>query len=403
MSKYTKKCKHCKKEFQTRKIDKDFCDANHKKLYMVALNPPQKSKHTCVMCGTEFLSFKKKAKTCSRKCIQDLKNKETHDQLRIDNNKKYENVPNTPTCKICGWKASSIHSHIVQYHKISVSEYHKQYNTTDVDVYSEQYISDKSTRMAGENNPGYQHGGTMSSFSTKFKNYEHLTKEQKQSVISTQIEKVKQTKNDNHLCTTRLDYYTSKGYTLEEATILRSNRQKTFSLDICIEKHGEKEGKKRWEQRQQKWLSTLDALPDEEKQRIYEAKIAPLQRKYSLISTEMFQVLNIPDALYGSNEKRLRIEKTYISPDFIIGNKIIEFYGDFWHANPYKYNSKDVVTLPQVGSYKKVFAEDIWERDFNRIKMLHGAGYNTLIIYERDYRKDPTGQVEKCLNFLNEN
>ena len=117
----------------------------------------------------------------------------------------------------------------------------------------------------------------------------------------------------------------------------------------------------------------------------------------------MFQVLNIPDALYGSNDKRLRIVKTYISPDFIIGNKIIEFYGDFWHANPYKYNSKDVVTLPQVGSYKKVFAEDIWERDFNRIKMLHGAGYNTLIIYERDYRKDPTGQVEKCLNFLNEN
>lgn len=71
---------------------------------------------------------------------------------------------------------------------------------------------------------------------------------------------------------TSLKYYTSRGYTLEEAKIALSERQSTFSLAKCIEKHGEVEGKKVWQARQDKWLATLDAKSDEEKAEINKKK-----------------------------------------------------------------------------------------------------------------------------------
>lgn len=57
--------------------------------------------------------------------------------------------------------------------------------------------------------------------------------------------------------TTNIEYYINKGLSSEEAKEKLSERQTTFSLEICIEKHGEIEGTKIWEERQQKWIKTL--------------------------------------------------------------------------------------------------------------------------------------------------
>ena len=58
--------------------------------------------------------------------------------------------------------------------------------------------------------------------------------------------------------TSCIEYYLEKGYSLEEATQLRSERQKTFSKEICIEKHGVDEGTRIWEERQTKWQSSIN-------------------------------------------------------------------------------------------------------------------------------------------------
>ena len=62
-----------------------------------------------------------------------------------------------------------------------------------------------------------------------------------------------------------LEYYLEKGMSEEEAKIALKERQSTFSLKKCIEKYGEEEGTRRFKERQEKWLHTLNSKSDEEK------------------------------------------------------------------------------------------------------------------------------------------
>lgn len=54
------------------------------------------------------------------------------------------------------------------------------------------------------------------------------------------------------------EYWMNKGYSEEEAIDLVAKRQRTFSKDICIEKHGLEKGLLIWEERQKKWLKSLE-------------------------------------------------------------------------------------------------------------------------------------------------
>jgi hypothetical protein len=62
----------------------------------------------------------------------------------------------------------------------------------------------------------------------------------------------------NRLLPSHIEYWTKKGYLNEEAKAKVKERQATFSLDICIKKHGEVEGTKIFNDRQTKWQSSLD-------------------------------------------------------------------------------------------------------------------------------------------------
>lgn len=55
----------------------------------------------------------------------------------------------------------------------------------------------------------------------------------------------------------RKEYWLNKGYTEEEAKEKISNLQRTFTLEKCIEKHGEEEGLQIYNNRQKKWLESL--------------------------------------------------------------------------------------------------------------------------------------------------
>lgn len=67
---------------------------------------------------------------------------------------------------------------------------------------------------------------------------------------------------------TTIEYYTARGYTEGEAIELQSERQRTFTLEKCIEKLGELDGTLRWLERQEKWQDTLNGKPAEEMQSI---------------------------------------------------------------------------------------------------------------------------------------
>ncbi len=57
---------------------------------------------------------------------------------------------------------------------------------------------------------------------------------------------------------TNIKYWLNKGYSEQESKELLSNRQRTFSKDICIEKYGFEKGTDIWEERQRKWLKSLN-------------------------------------------------------------------------------------------------------------------------------------------------
>ena len=75
-------------------------------------------------------------------------------------------------------------------------------------------------------------------------------------------------------------------------------------------------------------------------------------------------------------------------PDFIMGKKIIEFNGDYWHKNPKIYSESDEGV------------KDKWEYDRNRLSELKSLGYDVLVVWEMDYRNNPNDVIANCLNHL---
>lgn len=132
---------------------------------------------------------------------------------------------------------------------------------------------------------------------------------------------------------------------------------------------------------------------------------------HSKISCELFNDLNehliengykkIFNALIN-NEWVLNVKNqgTYFL-DFYLretGN-VIEFYGDYWHCNPKKYKSNDIVNF---GRNNKRLVSDVWENDRIRIKNIKKMPYikDVLIVWESDYRNDRETTFKRCIDFL---
>lgn len=73
--------------------------------------------------------------------------------------------------------------------------------------------------------------------------------------------------------------------------------------------------------------------------------------------------------------------------------KIVEFNGDYWHANPNKYANHDIMRNGKT-------AAEIWEADAKKIAMAESHGYRVKVVWESDYKKNPKKVIEECMNWL---
>lgn len=96
------------------------------------------------------------------------------------------------------------------------------------------------------------------------------------------------------------------------------------------------------------------------------------------------------------NKNRIFYDDNMFIPDICIGNKIIEYYGEYWHCSPRLFEAKDFNTSINLTAKEK------WERDEKRIHIFKKLGYNVLIIWENDYNLYKEEILLKCLNFLKE-
>jgi len=128
-----------------------------------------------------------------------------------------------------------------------------------------------------------------------------------------------------------------------------------------------------------------------------------LFRRYSKLSEKFFNDLqiNVDKKLYfGVEEKWIRYNKNkgfYV--DLLCENKIIEFNGNFYHANPKYYEENSLI---RISNNKILLAKEIWRRDEFKINILQSLGYKILIIWEDDLSKiNYKNTLYKCINFIN--
>lgn len=74
-------------------------------------------------------------------------------------------------------------------------------------------------------------------------------------------------------------------------------------------------------------------------------------------------------------------------------NLIIEFNGDYWHANPATYGPDDIIPFRFAG----VCARDIWEKDRVKLDLAHEKGYRVLVIWERETLKLTSSQLKTLI------
>lgn len=196
--------------------------------------------------------------------------------------------PDYIVCRICGHKGKDLGTHI-KTHGMDSKEYKKQYGD-DAPIKCQNMCD----RIKGANNPGYQHGGKLSVFSDKFVNADP---EKKKAAI----EKAHNTRVENDSYTTSIEYWLKKtNGNLPEAQRLLSERQTTFSLEICIEKYGKEEGTKRWNDRQKQWLKSYNNKTPEEMMEINRKK----SHSNTILASEnpndpcYLYILKISDSLY---------------------------------------------------------------------------------------------------------
>ena len=252
----------------------------------------------------------------------------------------------------------------------------------------ESILKEKSERVKGDKNPAYNHGGKYSPFSDK-------------NVFGANPEEIKKKANLTRLANesynTRKEYWVKKGFSSEEATELLKQRQNTFSLDKCILKWGIEEGTQKFNERQLKWLETLNNKTVEEKAEINKKKLYK-SGSASKSEREIYDQLKVAfDEL--ENQYCIRREddaSRYYLYDMRYQDKIIEYNGDLWHANPIMYSSNEVVKFPG----NSLTSEAIWQKDSLKLSLAKSNGFNVLVVWEKDHKENPEKVVQECINFL---
>lgn len=79
--------------------------------------------------------------------------------------------------------------------------------------------------------------------------------------------------------------------------------------------------------------------------------------------------------------KTIWINNRHYYVDAIVGTTIYEFYGDYWHGNPIKYNFNEINNLN-----KRKFGE-LYQATIERERIFKEAGYNIINIWEDDWKK----------------
>jgi len=178
-------------------------------------------------------------------------------------------------------------------------------------------------------------------------------------------------------------------------------RQKyTCSLEYFISKYGEIIGKEKY-----KNFSIKRALSGQNK-KITVSKISQdlFNKLYKYIAKNeiYYSDLNHEFIIYNDETNKNYLLDFYDKTK----NLVIEFQGDYWHANPQKYDKDDVLEFKTSifeNRKKKIKALELWEYDKCKRNFICKALNNPIYleIWENDYRKNPNKILQEILLYYN--
>lgn len=194
------------------------------------------------------------------------------------------------------------------------------------------------------------------------------------------------------------------------------NKSRSCTLENFIKRYGEENGIKKWKDycEIQRYTTTLEYFKktygDEEGTKKYEAfQIAKAPATLGLtgaseIANEMFKELS--EYYKGNTIYTECINKEWIvdyrySLDYYDKtlNVVVEFYGDFWHCNPNKYQIDEAVKFP---NSEIVFPKEIWDKDKKRQDYIEKKlNTHVFIVWEDDYRKNKKKTIESLIERIN--
>ena len=246
----------------------------------------------------------------------------------------------------------------------------------------------KKLSQSGENNNAYGHGGKLSPWSKKFvRGYDA---DKHKAMIENSKKRLAESKEKYKFL---FEYWLTEAKgDVDIATALYKNFQ-TRNLSWFIDKYGEEEGKKRHSMKTEKWVSTMNNKPEEEKLRINKAKAVGISST-SKPEYELYESLakHLADVEHQFSMKRDEIRR--YNYDIRYNNKIIEFNGDFWHCNPDQFDENFF------NKRTKRTARETWEKDEAKIQFAICSGYEVLVIWENKYLANKEQVIQECLNFL---
>ena len=212
---------------------------------------------------------------------------------------------------------------------------------------------------------------------------------------------------------TRPEYYMKRlGCSYEEAMkyVSETQKKRTYTLENCINKFGEEEGIKRFNDRQERWQNTLKSRDDYDE--IVARKSTGL---YSPISQELFdKIIERMEEIYPgfADETHVyyatRNKEFYISIpkssgvlyDFVI-TKLkynLEFNGEHVHPTPEidaSTSLQEKWSTPYGDTYETCHNKDILKK-----QLIENRGYTQDIIWYKEYCQDKNACVERIVSKL---
>lgn len=212
-------------------------------------------------------------------------------------------------------------------------------------------------------------------------------------------------------------YWIEKGHTAEQAKELVSKKQTRVFRDetkalLSSQRVGDKNS-----------MSTKSVAAREGVSLAEARKLAPCygrtKEKHPMFGKHHTEesknkiAANTPVTFYNSSKAEIELKQFLLSKGFqhnthvAIGpynvdvllaakKMVIEYFGDYWHANPKIYSADKYI------SRLKKTAQEQWQKDQKKVEYLKKQGYKVFVVWENDWKRNNEATTKEIENAINQ-